>query len=85
MTEDGAEAAGRARAQLVKMTEVADILGISVRAVYRLVASGELPPPVKIGKASRMVLAELDMYVERLKDQRNKSQGVWSGARGPDR
>ena len=58
MTEDGAQETGRSKAQLVRMTEAADILGISVRATYRLVADGQLPPPVKIGRASRMVLAE---------------------------
>ena len=53
--------------QLVTIRGTAQTLGISVRALYRLIASGELPAPLKIGKASRMSMAEIHAYIERLK------------------
>lgn len=59
--------------QLVTIRGTAQTLGISVRALYRLIASGELPAPLKIGKASRMSMAEIHAYIERLKMQRDKA------------
>ena len=58
--------------RLIKVDEAAHLLGLSVRAVYRLMASGELPPPVKIGKATRIIVAEIDEYIERLKSRRDQ-------------
>ena len=38
---------------LLTVEEVARILCVSKRTIWRLVASGELPPPVKVGKRLR--------------------------------
>jgi excisionase family DNA binding protein len=65
--EEGTEAKHRC---LINIGDTAHMLGISVRAIYRLIASGEIPPPVKIGRATRMVLAEVEAYIERLKARR---------------
>lgn len=56
--------------RLVTIGEAAHTLGLSVRAVYRLVAAGELPAPLKIGRASRMAITEIHAYIGRLKQQR---------------
>jgi len=42
-------------------------------------AAGELPPPVKIGKTTRIVVAEIDEYVERLKSRRDRPGMSWRG------
>ena len=66
MTVDSIQATDPIKARLITMKEAAEILGISQRGLYRFIASGELPRPVKIGKASRMVLTEIEDYIERI-------------------
>ncbi len=60
--------------RLLTIREVASRLGASTRHVYRLIASGELPRPVKVGKASRIPESELNDYIKRIKGSRN---GRW--------
>lgn len=59
------------RERLLTMADAARVLGISTRGLYRLVASGELPAPLKIGRASRMALTEIHAYIERLRARRH--------------
>ena len=54
--------------KLFDAAEVANLLGIHVRTVWRLTATGELPPPVRLGKAGRIVrwrLTDLVAFLER--------------------
>ena len=39
--------------RLLRDREVAQLLGLSVRQVWKLTASGELPEPVKLGRSTR--------------------------------
>jgi len=55
---------------LIPIQMVAACLNLSTRAVYRLVAKGELAPPVKIGSATRFCQSDLDDYLSRLKAAR---------------
>ena len=71
MTVDNAQTENSIGRQLISMKDAGEILGISQRCLYRLIASGELPPPVKIGRASRMVLSEIDDYIEKIKTARS--------------
>ena len=57
------------RRLLLRPCEAADALGISVRAVYYLVASGELPA-VRLGRATRFGLDDLRAVVARHRDDR---------------
>lgn len=51
--------------------ETAHLLGdISERSVRRLIASGELPQPVKVPSAPRLYHSEVKAYLERLKNKR---------------
>ena len=51
--------------------ETAHILGdISERSVRRLIASGELPPPVKVLSAPRLYHSEVKSYLEKLRNKR---------------
>lgn len=56
---------------LVGLDQVAQILDISQREVQRRIAAKELPEPVKIGRLSKLPVAEVLDYIERLKNKRN--------------
>ena len=59
---------GFSRLSLLKVSEVAQILNISIGLVYRLMQSGELPS-VRLGRALRVKPAVLEEFINR------KSQG----------
>ena len=51
-------------ARLLNVSEVARILSVSTRTVWRLVSAGELPPPQRIGKRlRRWRAADIENYV----------------------
>ena len=55
---------------LLTLTEVGVKLSLSKRAVYRLIAKGDLPKPVKAGGAVRLCQSDLDKFIETLKLKR---------------
>lgn len=55
---------------LISLNTAANRLSISVRKLYRLIAEGELPNPIKIGRASKLCESDLQAYLERLKSER---------------
>ena len=60
---------------LLPLAEVCARLGRCHRAtVYRMVASGELPQPVKLGSRSAWPESEVEAVIERLKLARNAGQ-----------
>lgn len=56
--------------QLMSIRDVASRLRLSTRAVYRLIADGMLPKPVKIGGASRLYDSDVQTFLESLRKQR---------------
>ena len=56
---------------LVTVKEAAFRLSLSVRAFYREIAAGRFPQPLKIGRASRVAVADVNAYIGRLHDQRS--------------
>ena len=60
--------------RLVGLTQVAEMLDISIREVHRLIAAGELPKPVKIGRLSKLLLSDVLAYIEKLKSVRMESE-----------
>ena len=52
--------------------QVALLLSVSLRTIWRLVAMSELPQPVKIRGCSRFVVKELEAYIDRLANARGK-------------
>ena len=50
--------------RLLRVRDTADLLGISVRQVHRLAASGHLSK-VKIGKTASFRLSDLEALIER--------------------
>lgn len=58
------------RDRLIKVGEAAACLGVSVRKVWRMIAEGTLPRPVKLGNSTRLVESEFLAAFERLKARR---------------
>jgi excisionase family DNA binding protein len=50
----------------MSIEQVADLLGVTYRLIYRLVRSGELPA-ARIGKLYRIMQSDLNAYIERSK------------------
>ncbi|WP_114240046.1 AlpA family phage regulatory protein [Dyella sp. C9] len=61
--------AGAAKSQLatgdrlIRLPDVASLVGICKTAIYKLVKSGSFPPPVKLGRASAWPEAEVIEYI----------------------
>lgn len=58
--------------RFLTVRQVAEMLGICTRGVWRLVAHGEMSRPVKVRGAARFVDSELAAYVDRLKRERGQ-------------
>ncbi len=56
--------------RLLSLDNAASYLGICRRTIYRLIAAGELPQPVKVGGAVRIPESDLVRYIESLKRRR---------------
>ena len=50
---------------------VSDYVGFGRSRIYQLIADGEFPPPIKIGKSSRWVRTEIDAWLNRQVEVRN--------------
>ncbi|WP_345783024.1 helix-turn-helix transcriptional regulator [Coraliomargarita parva] len=57
--------------RLLRIEELIERLSISRRSIYRLIADGEFPRPIPIGRAARWCLSDVENYLERLKQQRS--------------
>lgn len=55
-----------------RVGDVAEFLGISVRKIWRLVAQGELAPPVKIGRCAVWFESDIVEFQMRLRAQRER-------------
>jgi len=58
--------------QLLDIKEVGRLLAVCPRTVDRMVAAGELPPPVKVRTASRWYLSDVNNYMTKLKEKRDR-------------
>lgn len=65
--------------RLVDLPAVAARLGISTRSVHRLIARGQFPLPVKVGRVSRWFVADIDSFMEGLKRSRPDNQVAQRG------
>lgn len=53
-----------------KVGEVAHVLGVDDRTVWRLVQRGELAHPVRVGRCTRWPSSDVEAYITRLKRER---------------
>jgi prophage regulatory protein len=56
--------------RLLRLGDVIQLTALSRATVYRQVAAGSFPAPVKIASASRWPESEVARFVERLKSDR---------------
>ena len=62
--------------QLLGLDKVAILLDVSKREVQRLIASHQLPQPLKIGRLSKLPALEVYAFIERLKQSRNTNKNT---------
>jgi len=55
---------------LISIKETAHRLSVSPRQVWRFIAKGDLPSPVKVGRASRFLESDIRGYIARIKSHR---------------
>ena len=53
------------RVRAVSLQAAADALDISKRTLQRHIARGDFPKPIKIGAASRVLVKDIEKYVEK--------------------
>ena len=51
--------------QLISKREAASLLSISTRTLDRLISSGNLPQPIKVGKSSRLRLIDITQFIDK--------------------
>ena len=61
---------------LLTLGEVALSLSVSKRTLERLIAGGAFPPPLKIGRSSRVPREDISSYLEQLRRQRGDKIGT---------
>lgn len=57
----------RERVRLLTLENAARLLSISKRSLERLIAAGQFPAPLKLGRSSRIAVDDVDAYLERLR------------------
>ena len=60
---------------LLTLPQAARELAVSKRTLERLIAAGEFPSPVKIGRSSRIPSTDLTTYLGKLLAQRGMNPG----------
>jgi len=54
--------------RMIAIKELEIFLGISRPTIYRLVAAGKFPKPIRIGRSTRWLWSEVDRYIKQLKE-----------------
>lgn len=62
--------------ELFTLPRTAAQLSISKRTLERLIAGGVFPPPVKIGRSSRVLRTDIASYLDQLCRQRGDQRGA---------
>ena len=63
-------AGSAANDRLLTFEQLSDKVGMKRTAIYAAINAGSFPMPVKIGKLSRWVEAEIDAWIDGLKRRR---------------
>jgi excisionase family DNA binding protein len=62
--------------RLLTLPEAAGRLAISKRTLERLISAGDFPPPLKIGRSSRVASRDIAQYLENLRRARGDKIGA---------
>jgi predicted DNA-binding transcriptional regulator AlpA len=57
--------------ELLSMTAVCDLLGVVPSSVYRYIAKGLWPRPIKVGGSSRWIKSEVEAALARMVEARH--------------
>jgi predicted DNA-binding transcriptional regulator AlpA len=60
-----------------KIKQIARHFDVSTRTVWRWVASGDMPPPLKIGRICIWAQSDIEAVKERLRSQRKQQRGIF--------
>lgn len=55
---------------LISLRRAAQRLNVSVRGLYRLIAGGTIPRPVKVGGSTKLFQSDIEAYLESLRKKR---------------
>lgn len=58
--------------EMLDLHAVAKVLAVDERTVWRRVADGTLPRPVKVGRAARWFASDIANFQQRLRDERGQ-------------
>ena len=61
---------GAGEPRLLTVSQAAQMLAVSPRTVYRVIAEGRLRPPVSVRGASRLLVDEIEAYLAELVKER---------------
>ncbi len=61
---------GKSLDRVMRLAEIARVLGVCVRSVRRMVDRGELPRCVRVGRAVGLMQSEVDAYLNRMREHR---------------
>jgi predicted DNA-binding transcriptional regulator AlpA len=56
--------------KLFSVKDVAEMVGVSVRQIWRLVAGNKFPQPVHVGHSARWLRSDVETYLDKLKGAR---------------
>ncbi len=65
---------GKKLDRVMRLPEIASVLGVCVRSVRRRIDEGELPPCVRVGRAVGLMQSEVEAYQKRLRENRGNVQ-----------
>jgi predicted DNA-binding transcriptional regulator AlpA len=68
---------------LLETADLKSLLRIGTRTLTRFIATGHIPPPMKVGSCNRWRLRDIQAYLERQEREREGRRGVTRG-RAPD-
>lgn len=61
---------------LLTLPRAAHLLSVSKRTLERLISGGTFPPPVKIGRSSRVLRTDISAYLDQLCRERGDKRGA---------
>ena len=64
--------------RLVSISEVESQVALKKSTLYELIAVGEFPSPIKVGRASRWLLSEIQAWIDERASQRKSATAVVS-------
>jgi prophage regulatory protein len=75
--------AERLKDAVLKMSAVSEITGVPASSIYRKVASGQFPAPIKLGEsASGWLLSEIEQWIAERRAERDDAQREESARKG---